>query len=332
MKGPRVAIVGAGISGLSCASELSENGFEVTVFDKSRSTGGRLASTKNDGNSFDVGAQYFTARDVRFKKFLSRLVLLGTASAWHGKFGRASNGCITEEQKRESRYVGVPLMRSIADEMSGKAVCLVSHRVRHVDRVGDKWSVTGTRHRASGIEEFKRDEYDFLVLSLPSPQAAELHPHPNLGSQSFHACLALMIAFNDRLPLNFDGVSLDDAVISWVARDSSKPGRPPGERWVIQAAAGWSEKHFDDGKDLIELRLTEQFATILDISLPLRQFAIMHKWRYAAPVNPQSAGCIFDGDLNLAYCGDWCQGARVESAFLSGLSVAARIMEQYRRC
>ncbi|MBY0549090.1 MAG: NAD(P)-binding protein [Candidatus Obscuribacterales bacterium] len=75
-------------------SQLS-HGIEVTVFDKSRSTEGRLASIKNDDNAFDFGAQYFTARDVRFEKFLSRLVLLGTASAWQGKFVRASKGCLT---------------------------------------------------------------------------------------------------------------------------------------------------------------------------------------------------------------------------------------------
>ena len=34
----------------------------------------------------------------------------------------------------------------------------------------------------------------------------------------------------------------------------------------------------------------------------------------------------WDADLNLAVCGDWCQGARIEGAFLSGQAAAGHIL------
>ena len=40
----RVAIVGAGVSGLACAKLLGDHGIDVVVFDKSRGTGGRAST------------------------------------------------------------------------------------------------------------------------------------------------------------------------------------------------------------------------------------------------------------------------------------------------
>ena len=65
---PTVAVVGAGSSGLTCARTLADHGLPVTVFEKSRGVGGRMAMRCNDsGAVFDHGAQYFTVRDERFQ-------------------------------------------------------------------------------------------------------------------------------------------------------------------------------------------------------------------------------------------------------------------------
>ena len=67
---PSVAIIGAGIAGLSCADALTAEGWQVTLFDKGRKAGGRMASrrleTPHGEASFDFGAQYFTVRDAGF--------------------------------------------------------------------------------------------------------------------------------------------------------------------------------------------------------------------------------------------------------------------------
>lgn len=61
-----VAIVGAGMAGLSCARALVEAGLKVAVFDKARGAGGRMATRRGELASFDHGAQYFTARSPDF--------------------------------------------------------------------------------------------------------------------------------------------------------------------------------------------------------------------------------------------------------------------------
>jgi protoporphyrinogen/coproporphyrinogen III oxidase len=54
----KVAVVGAGISGLACAYNLQKAGFDVTVFEKETQVGGRMRSREKDGLMFDIGANH----------------------------------------------------------------------------------------------------------------------------------------------------------------------------------------------------------------------------------------------------------------------------------
>jgi oxygen-dependent protoporphyrinogen oxidase len=53
---PHIAIVGAGLTGLTAAWKLQRMGFAVTVFEKSQLIGGRTLSIRKDGFVFDTGA------------------------------------------------------------------------------------------------------------------------------------------------------------------------------------------------------------------------------------------------------------------------------------
>ena len=51
----KIAVIGAGISGLSTAYWLDKAGYEVTVFEKSARTGGSIITEKTDGFLIDLG-------------------------------------------------------------------------------------------------------------------------------------------------------------------------------------------------------------------------------------------------------------------------------------
>ena len=63
----RIIVIGAGISGCSCAHKLSHAGHRVTVVEKGRGVGGRMATRRMDGARIDHGAQFYTARDIRLQ-------------------------------------------------------------------------------------------------------------------------------------------------------------------------------------------------------------------------------------------------------------------------
>ena len=78
---PSVAILGAGLAGLTCAQALAEQGWNPTLFDKGRRPGGRLATreSRHSTLAFNHGAQEFEAQDPRFKERLTQWAESGWA-------------------------------------------------------------------------------------------------------------------------------------------------------------------------------------------------------------------------------------------------------------
>jgi len=66
----RVAMIGSGFSALSAASYLSRSGFEVDVYEKNSSLGGRARVFHEQGYSFDMGPSWYWMPDI-FEKFFA---------------------------------------------------------------------------------------------------------------------------------------------------------------------------------------------------------------------------------------------------------------------
>ncbi|CAN1725331.1 Protoporphyrinogen oxidase 2, chloroplastic/mitochondrial [Linum perenne] len=71
--GRKVAVVGAGISGLAAAYKLKSNGYDVTVFEAEGRAGGKLRSVSQDGFIWDVGANTMTESDMEVTTLLDQL-------------------------------------------------------------------------------------------------------------------------------------------------------------------------------------------------------------------------------------------------------------------
>jgi squalene-associated FAD-dependent desaturase len=69
----RVAVVGAGLAGLSAALELHDRGYDVEVFERSRLLGGRATSFEVGGREIDNGQHVFLHCCDRFIGFVERV-------------------------------------------------------------------------------------------------------------------------------------------------------------------------------------------------------------------------------------------------------------------
>ena len=69
----KVAVVGAGVSGLTTARELTAAGAAVTVFERADEVGGKASSVEIDGHTFDLGAHLCSAAYEQLGAMLEEL-------------------------------------------------------------------------------------------------------------------------------------------------------------------------------------------------------------------------------------------------------------------
>ena len=106
----KIAIIGAGLSGLSTAHFL-QNHAEVTLFEKACDVSGRISTRCAEPYFFDHGAQYFTARTKAFQDFIQPLINQGIIARWNARYVKFHSDKIIERKNwidDEPRYVGVP--------------------------------------------------------------------------------------------------------------------------------------------------------------------------------------------------------------------------------
>lgn len=323
---PRVAVVGAGIAGLTAARTLRDHGVPVTVFDKSRGPSGRMSTRRADeGEQFDHGAQYFTARDPAFRWRVEAWAQAGVVARWEARFGTLGPDGFSPEPPPGPRWVGAPRMSRIGRHLAEGLDLETGVRITELERAGHGWTL-----RDSGGDD--RGHFDRVLLAVPAPQAVPLlSAAPALSARAASArmvaCQALMLAFDAPLELPFDGVRVRGGPLAWLARDTTKPGRPSGERWVVHATPAHSAAHLEESPESAATRLLAAFQSLTGVTATPRR-AVAHRWRFARPADDRVEGerAHFDPDLNLGMAGDWLVGARVEGAWQSGAALAGRVL------
>lgn len=326
-KKPSVAVVGVGMAGATAARTLANNNHRVKLFDKARGVGGRMAWRREGDYEFDHGAQYFSVHDPRFKNDIDAWSKTGSIKPWQPATATAKNGVISPNTTSSLFYVGTPGMNTVVKHLVSDLDVALGARVTSIDRIHDnhQWRIT----TEGGIET---ETYDKVIIAIPPAQAAILLS----GTASsltrivekiqLAPCWAVMLAFADPLPLAFDGLFFQNSPLSWAARNTSKPQRSNFECWVLHGAADWSRLHLEDDSSHVTKQLLKAFFQTTGLTPVRPLFAKAHRWRFALVENPLQRGYLWDPDLEIGCCGDWCQSARVEGAFISGKALAEHML------
>jgi photolyase PhrII len=319
----RVAVVGAGLAGLTAARILDEQGHEVIVLDKGRGAGGRMSTRRHEDFHFDHGAQYFTARDPRFMRHVYAWRERGLVEAWNTRLAVIDPDGVERKTATTERFVAVPGMSAICSELAGELPdCRFSWPVERVRRKDGQWVL-----EASGRKNVSADA---LLLAIPPEQIRVLVDDQDieiaLAGVQMRPCWAVMAVLDRPLSKDYDAAFVNQGPLSWLARQASRPGRPTTEAWIFHASPDWSEEHLEASPDDVRNLLLDAAR-----ALPIAQtfeagYASAHRWRYALARQPLEEGALWFEERQLALAGDWCQGSRVEGAFLSGAAAAGRIM------
>jgi photolyase PhrII len=334
---PKIAVVGAGISGAMAARTLADHGLRVTVFDKSRGMGGRMSTRHCEEHAFDHGAQYFTARHPVFRRYVESWVEQGVAACWGGTvvaYDRNESGSEPSwdcsVRPTVERFVGTPGMTSIAKHLLRDADMRLNQPIVAIEPAGDSFRLMATENVELGV-------FDRVILTIPAPQAALLVPFDQgLASQMakvlYDPCWCGMYQFKESLHSDWNGAFVNGGPIRWIGRSHTKPGRKSsGESLVIHAASDWSTEHYEQDQEFVIATLLREYFRVTGQQPQTPTIASAHRWRYSIPVSSAETRCCRNSGSTIIACGDWAGGSRVEGAFLSGCASAGGILSRLDR-
>ena len=321
----KLAIIGTGMSGLTCAHHLKGYA-EITLFEKARGVGGRIATRYAHPFYFDHGAQYFKATHNDFKNFIDPMLKSNVIQPWCARFSEYKGyECIKKGiwTKDDGYFVDMPGMDAIGQYLANDFNTHLQTPIISIKNTGGLWeleSKSGKRY----------PDYDWVIITAPPMQTFNLMPsyfeyYDFLQSFSMSSCFSVMIGLKKPLHLDFDCAKLSDSTISWISVNSSKPGRERAYSLLVHSSNEWADAHINDSRSDVLAGLTHETSLTIgqDISNP--KHIDMHFWRYANCRKQVPKLLLVDKVQNLAACGDWALGCSVESAFLNASHISSTI-------
>lgn len=322
-----IAIVGSGMAGLTCATSLQLSCPKVTLFEQAFHPGGRMSTYRKKGHEFDDGLQYFTALDERFQFTLEPWLEEGVIAEWQGWCVDLDAGNFLRRDEPAKRYVAVPRMNALMAYLA--QLCEIEYGCRVS-------TIKLTDQGKCLLDQFGRElgTYDRVILAMP-PSASkplletiETPVMQELELVSMTAVWSLLMSFENSTGLFFDSAFVAKSPLDWISRNTSKPGRTGRESWVAVSTPEWTEQYAQYGKHEIRELLYEAFTDAVGGLLEEPEYMDMKHWPDAKTIQVAGKEYLYDADLGIGLCGDWCLGTRLESAFLSGLAMANRILDE----
>ena len=324
-----VAVVGAGLAGLTCAQKLQQAGHRVVVLEKSRGVGGRVATRRLHNTRVDHGLPYLEAQGKRSQQLIEQLAQ--QLQPWRNQYELDPG----QKLRRAScdRYFAPLGMTTIAKSLAATLDVRCRCRVTQMSYSSSlpMWHLS--------LEQ----SHDYLtaravVLAIPAPQALNLLEGTSselldvLRSVEFDPCITAIAGYpqhqQEQLAPHWQAVKLNDTQLAWVILDSRKR-EDSQPLLVLHSTAQFAQKYLDtDDLQPAAEPLLRQAAQLLLPWIEQPEWLQVHRWRYAFPRHPLADPCLSSAHLPLVCCGDWCGGNLVESALESGLAAAHAIERQ----
>lgn len=323
---PSIAVIGAGMAGITAARTLTDAGLSVHLFDKSRGSGGRLSSRRSPAGALDLGAAAFGARSEAFGEALHQWQQQGWVDRWRPAHYRCRAGRLSPEPS-PSLWLGTPRMSALTRGLLGKIPATFGCRICELLPIREGWQLRDSEGGEHG--PFAR-----VIVALPAPQAALLLTAvPELAAcaaaHPMEPAWVVALTFAHPLATPVQSCAIEGGPLAWAGRDAGKPGRSPAaDTWVLHASPAWSRKNRELAPQKVIHRLHQALMETLGCELPALEDAQVHRWLYALPANPGAGRVLADGN-GLIACGDWCEDGTVEGAWHSGRQAAERTLESF---
>ncbi len=331
---PDVLVVGAGVSGLSCARELVAAGRGVEVLDRARGVGGRCATHRLLGMPFDLGVPFLHGRNADYLAAV-RASCPRRIEGWPRIVQGTGRPCQPEAfRPGEERIAPADGVATFPRRMAAGIPVRTGALVARLDLGGPLQGVV-----LEGGEEIRARH---LVLALAPEQVLRLlngvadPPRPLaairalLETSASEPSLSLCAAYPEGTPAPaWDAWYPEESrVLQVLGHESSKRDGPPLVGLVLQAQPGWSRMHLDD-PGWPEALLAEA-ARVAGAWAGRPTATHPHRWRFArSDLASELAGPVLvrlPSGGSVGICGDrFAPGGGVEAAWISGRELGRRL-------
>ena len=327
---PSVAVIGAGLAGLTCGTALKGLVENVKIFEKDVFPGGRINRFRAGEYEFNNGAQYFTVNNPLFWNIVSAWQTQGFVRPWDGWIVELQKGQVINSDMATQRFVGVPRMQTIAENLARQCELVTSANISELERQDDGgWRLFNDRGDYLGA-------YDIVIIATSAHQVADLCRSITAicdaaDKVDMTVCWSGMFAFEKPLDIPYDAAFVLDSPLSWISRYQFTDSANEADCWVLHASPEWSLQYAASFRGRVMHALLDAFWEATDLSAEKPVSAGVHCWKHALPINPIDEDSLFDDAQAIGACGDWCTAPRIEGAVLSGFSMADRIMKYIHR-
>ncbi len=318
-------VIGGGISGLITANILHQKGLQVTVLDKGKGIGGRLATRRISQEEsikgvFDYGTQYFTVENPQFQVWVDDWLEHNVIKEWCQGFREADG---------KPRYCGVNGTREIAKYVAKDLDVQTNTKVVEMS-YDKKWLVE--------TENKQHYQADVLVMTPPVPQSLDLLDASlivlpldirfSLEKIVYHRCIAILVLLEK--PSNIPapgGILVEDNSLVWLADNYQKGISPEGYAVTLHATPNFSDYYWDSDDAEIAYKLLTSAADYLDS--PVIKYQV-HRWRYSLPKTFYHEPCLALSEFPLIMAGDAFVAPNIEGAVLSGIAAGTSVAQRFK--
>jgi renalase len=158
-----IAVIAAGVAGLTCARKLQQAGRQVVVFDKSRGLGGRLATRRLAGTHADHGVCYLQPKGAAFGQLIDELVNEQILRVWTNGIHRLSgDGVLQPPVKFAPCYAAPSGATAIARYLGQNLEIINSQAITEISPMGNGWQLS------SADGQWNAEQ---VVVAVPPAQA-----------------------------------------------------------------------------------------------------------------------------------------------------------------
>jgi len=319
MKHKKIAIIGTGFSGAVLANRLLQAGYQVTIYEKSRGTGGRLSSCRLGKDSADLGAPWFEPTTDQFRQWL---MARPEVTRWHAPHSDFSGLALDSR----TVYLSTPRQNSLTQNLIKGAKLCTESKVTDLYQSSD-----GIRlHRES--EEIK-NAYDAVIITVPAPQAVPLltitpNLHAIASSTKTTPNWVAVVSLKEKSGVTSDIFSGPHSTLYRAVRDTAKPGRNSWSRkeiWMLEATSEWSDRHRDSDQNTVGRSLIKAFEKIIKQPVDTGNMRI-HRWLHARHQAVTKESFLWDAGSKIGVCSDWLYHQDCEGAWLSANALADHLL------